>query len=71
MSASEQRRQINRSRKASAFFFETGKAGTVEIYTDCPGKIQTERHARQVNPPRLVLYKLRALRYSPLSHGII
>ena len=41
-SASEHRRDIIRSRNASAFFFETGKASTAEIYTDYPRKIQTE-----------------------------
>jgi hypothetical protein len=42
MSRSEQRRAINRSRKAFAFFSVTGKAGTEMLYTDCPEKFQTE-----------------------------
>jgi hypothetical protein len=42
MSPSEQRRAIKRSRKAFAFFSETGKAGTEMFYTDCPEKIQIE-----------------------------
>jgi hypothetical protein len=42
MSPSEQRRTISRSRKAFAFFSETGKAGTEMVYTDCLEKFQTE-----------------------------
>jgi hypothetical protein len=71
MSPSEQRKTVNRSRKAFAFFSETGKAGTENVYIDCPRKIQTEGRCKEGFLPGLVLYESSGLRYSPTSHGII
>jgi len=70
MSPSEQRRAINLSRKAFAFFSETGKAGTEGFYTDFSRKIQTEGSLRQGVVPRLLLCELQELGYSLVSHGI-
>jgi hypothetical protein len=49
MSPSGQRRAINRSRKAFAFFSETGKSGTEKFYSHSPWKIQTEAIGRRVS----------------------
>jgi hypothetical protein len=49
MSSSEQRRAISRSRKAFAFFSETGKAGTEKVYIDYLRKIQSERRLGKVS----------------------
>jgi hypothetical protein len=70
MSPSEQRRAISRSRKAFAFFSETGKAGTEQVYNGCPEKFQTEAIG-WYDRLGLVLYKFPALSYSftePWNH---
>jgi hypothetical protein len=60
MSLSEQPKARKRSRKAFAFFSETGKATTEKLYIHIPGEIQTEGLTR--GPYRgLVLYKFRGL----------
>jgi hypothetical protein len=58
MSPSEQRRAVNRSRKAFAFFSETGKAGTENVYIDYPGKIQTEGRCKSASSRDLFFISL-------------
>jgi hypothetical protein len=61
MSFSKQPKARKRSRKAFAFFSETGKATTEKLYIHIPKEIQTEgTHPR--SPIRgLVLYKFSGL----------